>query len=199
MSFSSVKFIKSATGLKQCPVTNLPEYAFFGRSNVGKSSLINKLTDVKGLAKTSVTPGKTQHINYFLVDEKWYIVDLPGYGYAKVAKSLRKDWDAVSKNYLVKRENLFCTFLLIDIRHKPLENDLNMINWFGENGLPFCIVFTKADKIKKQEINKSVENYKQELLKNWESLPDFFVTSSISGEGLDSLIDFIISTNEKYA
>jgi GTP-binding protein len=191
VSITSATFVKSAVSLKTCPTANIPEFAFFGRSNVGKSSLINRLTGVKGLAKTSSTPGKTQHLNFFLINESWHLVDLPGYGYAKVAKSKRKDWENVIKNYLIKRNNLLCLFLLIDLRHLPLDVDLQFIDWLGKNSIPFCIVFTKRDKLSKKMYENNLSEYKKKLLEDWESLPPIFVTSAEKNIGIDELYAYI--------
>ncbi len=195
MQVKSAEFVKSSSETSQCPNDNLPEYAFIGRSNVGKSSLINMLTDRKGLAKTSGTPGKTQLINHFIIDDSWYIVDLPGYGYAKVSKKLRKEFNKIITNYLINRENLACVFMLIDARHEPLKNDLEFITWLGENGVPFVLTFTKADKLSSSELNKNLMVYKSKLLQQWESLPLIITTSSTSRIGKEEILNFVANTN----
>lgn len=195
MKIKSVSFVKSSAKIEQCPDDSKVEYAFVGRSNVGKSSLINYLTDKKKLALTSGTPGKTQLINHFIINEQWYLVDLPGYGYAKVSKKERAKFDGMIKGYLKNRSNLVCLFLLIDIRHDPVEADLEFINWLGENDIPFVIVFTKADKISNLVIEESVQKYCNKLLESWEILPQTFVTSSSKKIGKDDILQFIQQTN----
>jgi GTP-binding protein len=193
-------FVISAVDVNGCPHPRVPEYAFFGRSNVGKSSLINMITGVKNLAKTSSTPGKTQLLNYFEVDDDtWYLVDLPGYGYAKVSKKARRDWEKIIREYLSVRKSLVYTFILVDTRHKPQNSDLELINWMGEQGLPFCLVFTKADKISRKAVKRNVEEYKNVLAQKWEELPPIFITSSHSGEGKSELNNFIALSNIEYA
>src|SRR6056297_2843461 len=164
MDIRSATFVSSFTDYRQCPDTNIPEYAFVGRSNVGKSSLINMLLDRKNLAKTSQTPGKTQLINFFLINDSWHLVDLPGYGFAKVKKSIRKDFNRIIKDYAEFRTNLVCLFVLIDIRHKPQQNDLQFMQWLGERQIPFSIIFTKTDKLKELPLERNIEFYKKELL-----------------------------------
>ncbi len=193
-------FVISATDVTGCPNAHLPEYAFFGRSNVGKSSLINMITGVKNLAKTSSTPGKTQLLNYFQVDENtWYLVDLPGYGYAKVSKKARRNWEKIIREYLQQRTSLLYTFILVDTRHDPQQSDLSLINWMGEQGLPFCLVFTKADKISRNAVKRNVDVYKTALLEKWEELPPIFITSSHSGEGKAEINSFIALSNSENA
>jgi GTP-binding protein len=189
------KFISSCDNYLKAPPANKPEYAFIGRSNVGKSSLINMLTNQKKLAKTSSTPGKTQLINYFEVNDTWYLVDLPGYGFAKASKEMRGKWDLMVWNYLTSRESLCCVFLLIDIRLEAQKSDLKMITDLGENGIPFAIVFTKADKLKPNEMMRNVALYKQILKQNWEELPIMFITSAESTRGKDDLLEYIESIN----
>lgn len=184
-------FIKSSTDLQQCPPPDRPEIAFAGRSNVGKSSLINMLLNRKSLAKTSSTPGKTLQINHFNINEQWYLVDLPGYGYAKVSKSQRQQLDMMIKKYLLHRENMFCVMLLIDSRHEPQKADLELMSWLGENAIPFALVFTKADKQSGGKLDKSIANYRKELLKSWEMLPDIFTTSAFNKEGREELLQYI--------
>jgi len=196
MIIESAVFVKSAADMKGCPDEKKAEYAFIGRSNVGKSSLINFLTGAKGLAKTSSTPGKTRLINYFLINDCWFIVDLPGLGYAKISKKVREEFEKKIKSYLSRRKQLLCTFLLIDVRHAPLPTDLELMQWMAENELPFVIVFTKTDKLSKTELHKNITKYKQELLKSWESLPAFFYTSTLQKTGREEILGFIEETNK---
>ena len=197
MQIKSVSFVKSSQKWQECPEPKLPEYAFIGRSNVGKSSLINAMMNNKDLAKTSQTPGKTQLINNFLVNEEWYLTDLPGYGYARVSKSQRKDFEKLITNYILERSNLVNLFVLVDIRHQPQKIDLEFIEWCGESGIPFSLVFTKADKLKTDTAaDKSVEEYTQKLLETWEELPQMFITSAEKKQGTGSLLAFIQETNE---
>lgn len=203
MSALHTSFLKSSSVYTECPETNIPEYAFVGRSNVGKSSLINMLTERKDLAKTSGKPGKTQLINHFSIaatakqtQPDWYLVDLPGYGYAKVSKKDRNKFKGLIYNYLKKRDNLYCTFVLIDIRHEPQPNDLEFMSWLGSNGLPFAMVFTKADKLKPGAIDVQLEAYGKEMYKTWEELPPIFVTSAENGMGREDVLGFITETND---
>ncbi len=196
MVIKTADFIKSSGKWQECPEPNKPEYAFIGRSNVGKSSLINAMMNRKDLAKTSQTPGKTQLINHFLVNENWFLTDLPGYGYAKVSKVQRKDFEKLITNYILNRKNLVNLFVLVDARHSPQKIDLEFIEWCGENGVPFSIVFTKADKLKPNAAVKNVENYKEELLKTWEDLPEIYVTSAEKKEGTEEILHFIQKTND---
>lgn len=196
MQIKTAEFVKSSEKWQTCPEPNLPEYAFIGRSNVGKSSLINAMMNRKDLAKTSQTPGKTQLINHFLVNENWYLTDLPGYGYAKVSKSTRKDFEKLITNYILERKNLVNLFVLVDIRHNPQKIDLEFMEWCGESGVPFSIVFTKADKLKPGAISKNVEDYQTELLKTWEDLPEMYVTSAEKKEGTEEILQFIGKTND---
>jgi GTP-binding protein len=191
MIIKSAVFAVSSPSVSKCPETKLKEVAFIGRSNVGKSSLINMLTGKSGLAKTSATPGKTQLINHFLINEKWYLVDLPGYGYAKLSKTKREEIDKMIKNYLDKRENLVCTFVLIDSRHEPQPADVLFLNWLGERQIPFVIIFTKADKLTKGSLQRNLNAYKAKLRETWEELPEIFVSSSETGEGKSEILDFI--------
>lgn len=193
----NIKFITSQPDVLSCPQTNLPEYAFIGRSNVGKSSLINMLANNKKLAKTSSVPGKTKLINYFMVDDSWYLVDLPGYGYAKISKKEREKLKKIIYEYIQKRENLVCLFVLIDIRHEALNSDLEFMNWLGENLIPFSIVFTKCDKISKKDIDYTIENYLNKMSDNWENLPLHFITSAEKRIGRDAIISYIMSINKK--
>jgi len=197
-SIQSASFVMSNQDYTKCPAPDMPEYAFIGRSNVGKSSLINALTNRRNLAKTSGKPGKTQLINHFLIDESWYLVDLPGYGYASVSKTQRAGFSTMIEQYLRNRSNLFCTFLLIDIRHAPQKADLQFMQFLGEAGIPFVMLFTKADKLSKQKQEKAVAAYHSALAETWEAAPDFFVTSSIKKDGLDGLYAFIQQLNEQY-
>lgn len=196
MIIKTAEFIKSSGKWQECPEPNMPEYAFIGRSNVGKSSLINAMLNRKDLAKTSQTPGKTQLINNFLVNENWYLTDLPGYGYAKVSKVQRRDFEKLITQYILNRRNLVNLFVLVDARHSPQKIDLEFIEWCGENGVPFSIVFTKADKLKPNAAVKNVEEYKSELLKTWESLPELYITSAEKKEGTDKILQFISKTND---
>ena len=196
MVIKTAEFVKSSGRWQDCPEPTLPEYAFIGRSNVGKSSLINAMMNRKDLAKTSQTPGKTQLINNFLVNENWYLTDLPGYGYAKVSKSTRKDFEKLITNYILNRKNLVNLFVLVDSRHTPQKIDLEFMEWCGDNGVPFSIVFTKADKLKPNAAVKNVENYKSEMMKTWEGLPEMYVTSAEKKEGGEEILDFIQTTND---
>ncbi len=195
MQIKSTKFVISSPDIQKCPEPNLPEYAFIGRSNVGKSSLINMLTDNKKLAKISGTPGKTQLINHFLINDKWYLVDLPGYGFAKSSKKAREKWGLMIKKYLVKRKNLLCIFILIDSRLSPQKADIDFINWIGINKLPFMIIFTKTDKLKKIQLTQNINLFKNRLLENWEELPQFFISSAKTKSGKENILDFIEKTN----
>lgn len=191
MKIKEANFIISNTDVAKCPKDGKTEFAFIGRSNVGKSSLINMLTDRKNLAKTSGKPGKTQLINHFLINDEWYLVDLPGYGWAKVSKTKRSEFGDIITAYLSNRPTLACTFILIDSRLPPQAIDINFINWIGEAGLAFCLVFTKADKMTLNKLNASVEAFKRELLNSWEELPPYVVTSSVNKDGKDELLGFI--------
>lgn len=196
MPINQAKFIISNTDIKKCPAPDKPEYAFIGRSNVGKSSLINMLTGNKNLAKISGKPGKTQLINHFSINnDEWYLVDLPGYGYAQVSKSLKSTFDKIIRTYILNRENLICLFVLVDSRHSLQKKDAEFMRWLGENAVPFVIVFTKADKLSNKKLSENLRNYKEELHKDWENLPEMFLTSASEGTGKDELIDFIEQTN----
>lgn len=186
----------SNSDLKNCPRPDRPEYAFIGRSNVGKSSLINILTNNSTLAKISSKPGKTRLINHFMINEEWYLVDLPGYGYANVPKSERLKWEKLVRAYILKRMNLYCLFVLIDSRHKPQVSDIEFIYWLGQNQIPFALVFTKADKLNKEGLQQNIENFREKLLETWEEIPDFFVTSSRGSMGKEEILDFIEKTNK---
>ncbi len=195
MKINSATFIISNSDVSKCPKDRLPEYAFIGRSNVGKSSLINMLTNHKKLAKTSGKPGKTQLINHFKINDNWFLVDLPGYGYAQISKSKRKEFQVFIKNYFLQREQLVYTFVLVDSRHEPQKIDLEFMQFLGENGIPFGIIFTKADKLGSSSLNKCLTKYKKELLNTWESLPTHFVTSAETDMGKDDVLNFIAETN----
>lgn len=195
MIIKDARFLSSNNKFDKLPKDNMPEYAFIGRSNVGKSSLINALVQRKGLAKTSSTPGKTISINHFIVNNQWYLVDLPGYGYAQRSKKLREEWRIVLANYITRRRNLLYTFVLIDSRLEPQNSDIGFMEWLGENEVPFCIVFTKADKLGKNELDKNVEAYKKRLMEDWEELPPVFVTSSETKQGREEILDFIEQQN----
>lgn len=191
MEIKEAKFVVSNSSYKACPPSRLDEVAFIGRSNVGKSSLINLLCNNKKLAKTSSTPGKTQLINHFLIDNEWHLVDLPGYGYAKVSKKQRGEFHKMINDYLEKREQLINTFVLVDSRLKPQAIDIEFLNYLGETGIPFSIVFTKTDKLKPQELKRNVGNYENELFRYWEELPPMFVTSSEKKVGKQELLAYI--------
>lgn len=196
MKIKSAQYIGSSPRQDKCPTTGLPEYAFIGRSNVGKSSLINALTERKNLALTSSTPGKTMCINHFLINEAWYLVDLPGYGYAQRGKKAMSTLKSMIDHYVLDREQLICLFVLIDIRHDPQDKDLEFLNFLGENGVPFAIVFTKADKLKNSKIKPAAEKYMETLKEQWEELPPYFITSSASKLGREELLDYIASINK---
>ena len=193
MLVKSASFVISNTEVAKCPKSKLPEYAFIGRSNVGKSSLINALCNKKNLAKTSSRPGKTQLINHFLINDNWHLVDLPGFGYARVSKSQKKIFQKFITNYFEKRTQLVTAFLLIDIRHEPQPLDLNFMQWLGENSIPFSIIFTKADKLKPNAIERNVALYSEKLLESWETLPPKFITSSASKHGVEAVLAYIES------
>jgi GTP-binding protein len=190
------RFLISNTDVRKCPAPDRPEYAFIGRSNVGKSSLINMLVGQNSLAKVSVRPGKTQLINHFIIDESWYLVDLPGYGYAKIAISVKEKFQKLISRYILDRENLYCLFVLIDIRHDPQKIDVEFITWLGENHIPFAIIFTKADKLGKVSAAKNVAAYTEELKKIWEELPPILVSSSLDGTGREEIISYIENINK---
>jgi len=199
MKIKSADFLMSNSSVEKCPNQPLPEYAFIGRSNVGKSSLINMLTSRKSLAKTSGRPGKTQLINHFKINDQWFLVDLPGYGYARVSKKDKKIFQKYITDYFLKREQLVCAFLLIDIRHEAQKIDLEFMQWMGENGIPFSIIFTKADKLKPKAIERNVKNYlDQLLLVAWEEVPNHFVTSSSNGMGREEVLNYIEKINSGF-
>ena len=194
----NAKFIISSTDYKKCPQPTLPEYAFIGRSNVGKSSLINSIVNQKNLAKVSSKPGKTQLINHFLINDKWYLVDLPGFGYAKISKTKRQEFQKMTSNYLSYRDNLMCLFVLIDLRLKPQIIDQNFMQWLAIAKIPFKIVFTKSDKVNKNSVTKNIKKYKEYMLKEWEEIPEIFVTSSLKKTGLIEIENFINQTNKLF-
>lgn len=198
MVIKDATFTISSPTVDKCPEPRLPEYAFIGRSNVGKSSLINMLTGRKQLAKTSANPGKTQLINHFLINGQWYLVDLPGYGYAKVSWSERVKWQKMIRDYMLKRENLMTVFVLVDVRHEPQNQDVEFINWLGGNRIPFSIVFTKCDKVSKQQVVRSVELYKRTLRETWDELPNLFLTSSENRTGRDEILFHIEESNKLF-
>lgn len=196
MLINSARFVISNSNVKSCPSDRKHEYAFIGRSNVGKSSLINMLTGRKSLAMTSATPGKTMLINHYLVNDSWYIVDLPGYGYARRDKSNRDKLREMIEGYILNREQMTNLFVLIDSRHEPMKIDMDFIDWLGENGVPFSIVFTKTDKLGKEAAKRNIGKYCEALLEKWEELPPVFVTSSVNGEGREGLLDYIEQLNK---
>lgn len=195
MIIKSAKFVISNTDIKKCPSDNKPEYAFIGRSNVGKSSLINMLTGRKNLAMTSSTPGKTMLINHFLINDAWYLVDLPGYGFAQRGKESRKQLQKIIESYILQREQMVCLMVLVDCRHKPQKIDLEFMRWLGENGIPFSIVFTKLDKLSSTAAKKSIEIYTATLLEEWEELPIIFKSSSVDSRGRNDILDYIDNLN----
>ena len=190
------EFVMSNSQVAKCPKEPLPEYAFIGRSNVGKSSLINMLTNQKNLAKTSARPGKTQLINHFKINDQWFLVDLPGYGYARVSKTTKKTFQKFITNYFEQRKQLVCAFVLVDIRHEPQKIDLEFMQWLGENAVPFAIVFTKADKLKPLAIERNITTYQEILLKSWEAMPPYFITSAENHVGKEELVGYIEDINK---
>lgn len=199
MKIKSADFVISNSDVAKCPNERIPEYAFIGRSNVGKSSLINMLTERKSLAKTSGRPGKTQLINHFKINENWFLVDLPGYGYARVSKKNKNTFQKYITNYFLQREQLVCSFVLIDIRHDPQPIDLEFMQWMGENAIPFAIIFTKADKLKPKAMERQVKQYLNTLLADmWEEAPLHFITSSSNRSGRDELLEYIDQINGKF-
>lgn len=195
MVIKSAEFVISNSQVSKCPTTGLPEYAFIGRSNVGKSSLINMLTGRKGLAMTSQKPGKTQLINHFIINDAWYLVDLPGYGYARLSKDGREKLKKMIEDYTLERKELICLFVLVDARHDPQKIDLEFIEWLGEERVPFALVFTKADKLTKGKLAANIESYKARLRQQWEELPPLFITSSEERLGREELLDYIDGIN----
>lgn len=199
MKIKSAEFVVSNSEVSKCPDSKLPEYAFIGRSNVGKSSLINMLTERKSLAKTSGRPGKTQLINHFLINQSWHLVDLPGYGYARVSKSAKKTFQKFITAYFEKREQMICAFVLVDSRHKPQPIDLEFMEWLGEHQVPFCIIFTKADKMKPKALERNINDYQAEMLQTWTEMPQYFISSSSNGSGREEILEYIESINEQFA
>jgi GTP-binding protein len=195
MKIKSAEFVMSNSDVTKCPKEKLIEYAFIGRSNVGKSSLINMLMQRKSLAKTSGKPGKTQLINHFLINKNWFLVDLPGYGYARVSKSSKRIFQKFITQYFSKRQQLALAFVLIDCRHKPQKVDLEFMQWMGENQVPFSIIFTKQDKMKPSILTKNIEDYKLKMLESWEEMPNYFITSSSNGSGRDKVLNYISEIN----
>lgn len=198
MKIKTAEFVISNTNYKICPAPDIPEYAFIGRSNVGKSSLINALVNNKKLAKTSGKPGKTRLINHFLINQAWYLVDLPGYGFAKTSKSKRAEFHNMISKYLLNRTNLMCLFVLIDCRHNPQAIDQEFMQWLSENKIPFVLTFTKADKLGKTALSKNIEEYKSEMLVEWEKLPEIFITSAEKKTGTSRIAEFIHYLNNQF-
>ncbi|KAF0204621.1 MAG: GTP-binding [Bacteroidetes bacterium] len=198
MIIRNADFLVSNTDPSKCPAPDKPEYAFIGRSNVGKSSLINMLLGRRNLAKTSSTPGKTRLINHFIVNDEWYLVDLPGYGYAKISKKEREKWEGMIRTYLNRRESLVNTFILIDSRIEPKQSDIDFIDWFGEAQLPFALIFTKTDKLTSNALASNIATFKAKLSETWDELPTMFLSSSENGLGRDNILDFIVENNTAY-
>lgn len=198
MIIRNADFLVSNTDPSKCPAPDKPEYAFIGRSNVGKSSLINMLLGRRNLAKTSSTPGKTRLINHFIVNDEWYLVDLPGYGYAKISKKEREKWEGMIRTYLNRRESLVNTFILIDSRIEPKQSDIDFIDWFGEAQLPFALIFTKTDKLTSNALASNIAAFKAKLSETWDELPTMFLSSSENGLGRDNILDFIVENNTAY-
>jgi GTP-binding protein len=198
VKIKEAEYLISSAQVGQCPKPDRPEYAFIGRSNVGKSSLINMITGKEGLAKTSQTPGKTQLINHFIINKTWYLVDLPGYGYARVTKTIRNTFEKMINNYLFQRENLINTFVLIDIRHEPQPIDLEFLEKLGLNGVPFSIIFTKSDKLSNLQITKNIDEYTRIMLESWEQMPKYFISSASNGTGKTEITDYIDSLHGLY-
>jgi GTP-binding protein len=199
MLIRDARFLTSNTRVELCPAPTLPEYAFIGRSNVGKSSLLNMLTQRKGLAKTSQSPGKTQLINHFLINEEWFLVDLPGYGYARVSKESRTEWARMINFYLRRRENLACVFVLVDSRHEPQAVDLDFMEKLGTEGVPFVMVFTKTDKQSASRTHDLIQTYIKKMSETWDELPRYFLTSAETGVGREEVLEFIDSVNSEVA
>jgi GTP-binding protein len=195
MKITSAEFVMSNSDVDKCPNNPIPEYAFIGRSNVGKSSLINMLMQRKGLAKTSGRPGKTQLINHFLINKNWHLVDLPGYGYARVSKSSKKTFQKFITQYFEKRQQLVLGFVLIDCRHEPQSIDLEFMEWLGESQIPFTIIFTKSDKLKPNALKRNIDLYCEKMMDTWEEMPMYFITSASNGEGRDEVLDYIEQIN----
>jgi GTP-binding protein len=196
MEIKEARFIISNTKVDKCPRPDKPEYAFIGRSNVGKSSLINMLTNRKSLAKISGNPGKTRLINHFLINGEWYLVDLPGYGFAKIGKQESRKWEKFIRKYILIRENLYCLFVLIDSRHEPQQIDLEFMEWLGLSQIPFALIFTKADKLKPEELEDNIHNYEEKMLESWEIMPPWFISSAHSGAGRSEILEYIGNINQ---
>lgn len=196
MKIKSAEFVVSNSEVAKCPDSRIPEYAFIGRSNVGKSSLINMLTNRKDLAKTSGRPGKTQLINHFLINREWHLVDLPGYGYARVSKTAKKTFQKFITAYFEKREQLIAAFVLIDSRHSPQAVDMEFMQWLGEHQVPFAIIFTKADKLKPKALERNIQHYKEKMLETWVEMPQYFISSSSNGIGRNEILDYIEDINK---
>ena len=196
MKIKSAEFELSNSDYKKCPDTNWKEYAFIGRSNVGKSSLINMLTNKRKLAKISSSPGKTQLVNHFRINNAWYLVDLPGYGYAKISKTAREKFGKLIRGYILNREQLMILFVLVDVRHDPQKIDLEFMDWLGEEAVPFAIVFTKADKLSSSKLSNSLKSYKEAMMENWESMPKTFVSSAVNKTGQEEILNYIGELNE---
>lgn len=197
MKISSAEFVMSNSDVSKCPNNKFPEYAFIGRSNVGKSSLINMLMQRKNLAKTSGRPGKTQLINHFLINKNWYLVDLPGYGYARVSKKDKKIFQKFITNYFSKRQQLVLAFVLVDSRHEPQPIDLEFMQWLGENQIPFHIIFTKADKLKPKALERNIQHYREVMSETWEEMPHYFITSSSNSMGREDVLEYIDAINHE--
>ena len=198
MKINYADFVISSPDESKCPAPDKPEYAFIGRSNVGKSSLINMLTSRRKLAKISSTPGKTMLINHFIINKQWYLVDLPGYGFAKRSKTERAKWERMIRKYILNRTSMLTLFLLIDIRIKPQQIDLDFIEWLGVSNIPFSIIFTKADKLKIMQVENNLIQYKKKLAESWEELPPIIITSATTTLGRDELLDYIENTNKVF-
>lgn len=198
MKIKTAEFVISNSDVARCPDSTLPEYAFIGRSNVGKSSLINMLTERKSLAKTSGRPGKTQLINHFIINGNWHLVDLPGYGYARVSKSVKKTFQKFITAYFEQRRQMICAFVLIDSRHSAQAIDMEFMVWLGEHQIPFCIIFTKADKLKPKALERNIASYKNQMLETWEEMPQYFITSAETGLGREEVLEFIESINDQF-
>ena len=196
MEIKDAQFITSNSDVKKCPPPNIPEYAFIGRSNVGKSSLINRITNKKSLAKISGKPGKTRLINHFLINKEWYLVDLPGYGYAELPKSEKQKLEQIIRNYILHRENLYCLFVLIDSRHKAQKVDLEFMEWLGISQIPFSIVFTKIDKLKPAELESNLKSYEEKMFETWDTMPVYFASSAETGEGNMEILNYIEVVNQ---
>ena len=196
MEIKEARFVVSNTDVKKCPAPDRPEYAFIGRSNVGKSSLINRLTNKKSLAKISGKPGKTRLINHYLINNEWYLVDLPGYGYAEVPKKERLKWEQFIKRYILHRENLYCLFVLVDSRHEPQKPDLDFMEWLGISQVPFTIIFTKTDKLKPAELKSNLESYEKKMFETWEIMPGYYISSAETGDGTDEILGYIEHLNK---